>query len=627
MEMCWKSVMVLMTLLMIEGAYSTSDLDSLQEEYAEWRLQSSPEYSTRLGRYKYNDRLDTFAYSGFEENFNKCVDLLSRLKSINYRQLSPKQTIDYDVFNDTLWTFVRGYDWRDYSALNPINFLEGPQVDPAFLPKSMPFDTIGDYENYIRRLQLIPNQFDEMIALFEKAIEERHTYHNASVNRVPGQIDYILEGVNDTNFPLYEPFMDQLTKHKAIEESKKEELRQRVKPFINIILQKYRNLKTFLQDVYFHNLRSGVGVSDWDKGREFYKECLRYYLTLDLSPEEVHNIGLKEVEMISMKMKKVMLKLNQQGTVKEFFDKVKADPQFYLQSGDEIIEWYTNVIEKEIKPKLPSFFKNIPDLPLVVEPNPIDGVGGQYFEGSSDGSRPAVFQVNIHHPNKLPTIDFMALLLHEANPGHHLQKSVEATVKIPKYRIVRNNHYFLSPTNIPMYAAFSEGWALYAESLGEEMQLYKTDYELMGRYGREMFRACRLVVDTGIHYYNWTRERAIQYIMNYTAYDEAKITVEIDRYITWPGQACAYKIGEFKIRELREKAEKELGSNFDIRDFHSTVLKEGGIPLNVLEKNVNHWIAKTKKKVRETTNQCTSGGFRMDAYLNIFLIIYILIVS
>ncbi|XP_061194164.1 uncharacterized protein LOC133202365 isoform X1 [Saccostrea echinata] len=625
MEMYWKSVLVLTVLLMTEGECLSSDLDSLQREYAEWRLQRSPEYSTDIGIYKFNDRLENFAFSGFEENFNKSLDLLNRLKSIEYNKLSPKQQTDFDVLNDTLMTVVRGYDWREYSALNPVNFLEGPQVDPSELPKITPFDTIGDYENYIRRLQLFPKQIDEMISRFETAIEKKHTYHNVSVNRVPAQIDRILEGVNVTTFPFYEPFLDQLTNHTTIQESRKTKMRQRVKPVIKLIIQKYRSLKTFLQDVYFHNLRTNVGVSSWDRGREFYKECLRWYLSLDLSPEEVHSIGLREVERIYMEMKKVMMKLNHQGSVKEFFDKVKADPRFFLQSGDEVIEWYKNAIEKEIKPKLPTLFKNLPDLPLVVKPNPVDGIFGQYFAGPSDGSRPGVFQVNVHHPKKLPTIDFMALALHEANPGHHMQISIASSAKLPKYRKLRDGYYYSPPTIPPVHSAFTEGWALYAESLGEDMQLYKTDYELLGRYGMEMFRACRLVVDTGLHNFNWTREEAIQYLLNYTAFDETKINVEVDRYITWPGQACTYKIGELKIKELRAKAKEELDSKFDIRDFHSTVLKEGALPLHILEKNVNHWIAKTKEKARETTNQCTSGGFRINTYFKIFLIIYIII--
>ncbi|XP_062620405.1 uncharacterized protein LOC134281979 [Saccostrea cucullata] len=625
MEEIWKQTLMFVLLLIGEGACLSSKLDALQKQYGEWRLQRSPEYSTSLGIYKYNDKVEKFAYSGFDEEYTKCLNLLKDLKNIDYNQLTSKEKTDYDIFNDTLTTIVRGHDWRDYNALNPINFLEGPQIDPSELHKTTPFDTIGDFENYLRRLELFPKQIDEMIERFNKSIEKGHTYHNVSVNRVPEQIDDILKDANDTNFSMYEPFRKKLTDKKTIPDTRKTDIRSRAKSAVNNILQKYSDLKSYLENVYFSHLRPGFGVSTWGKGVEFYKECLRWHLSLDLSPEEVHNKGLHEVERISSEMKKVMLKLNHRGSVKQFFDDIKRNSSFFLKSGDEIIQWYKNAIEKDIKPKLPSLFKNNPDLPVDVQPNPIDGIGGQYLAGPPDGSRPGVFQVNVFHPNKSVTIDFMALLLHETIPGHHLQGSIQSTQAGPAYRRQNlDDKYFQPPALPPFYTAYLEGWALYAESLGEEMKLYKTDYDLMGRYGSEIFRACRLVVDTGLHYFNWTREEAIQYMLNYTAYSEGSITTEIDRYITWPGQACAYKIGELKIRELRTKSENELGSKFDIKDFHYVVLKDGALPLNVLEKNVNQWITDTKNKPAETQKQCISGSFRHETSFKVLIATFII---
>ncbi|XP_048747201.2 uncharacterized protein LOC125659546 [Ostrea edulis] len=621
MELRWKYTIVFVLFLIEEDECVSLHLDDLQKEYGEWRLQRSPEYSTTVGLYKYNDQVEKFAYSGLAEEYNKCLDLLTRLRRIDYNQLTAKEKTDYDIFNDTLSTIVRGYDWRTYNTLNPINFLEGPQVDPSHLPTRTPFDTVGDYENYIKRLELYPNQMEEMIERLNMSIEKRHTYHNVSVNRIPGRIDNILEGVNDTNFPLYQPFLDKLSNLKTITESKKIDMRNRAKTAVRAIVQKYRDLKAYLVNVYSKHTRSGFGVSSWDRGVEFYKECLRWHLSLDMSPEEVHNKGLQEVERISSEMKKVMVKLNHQGSVKDFFDKVKADPKFYFQTGDEIIQWYKNAIKNDIQPKLSSYFRDLPDLPVNAEPSPTDGVGGMYIAGPSDGSRPGVFQANVHHPNKSVTINFMALLIHETNPGHHLQISIASTVKIPSFRKNMGGYVFAVPFEAQFYSAFVEGWALYAESLGEEMELYKTDYDMMGRYGSEIFRACRLVVDTGLHYFNWTRERAVEYMLNYTAYSENKITTEVDRYLTWPGQACAYKIGELKIRELRIKAQDELGSKFDIKDFHSVVLKDGALPLNVLEKNVNRWITETKSKPTETGKPCTSTGTTREAGFKLVLII------
>lgn len=594
-------------------------LDDLQKEYGEWRLQRSPEYSTAMKFHKYNDKTETFAYKGFDEEFTKSTNLLNHLvNNVNFNQLSPKQKTDYDIFKDTLTTMINGYKWRDYNALNPINFLEGPQIDPSYLQSITPFDTVGDFENYLKRLENYPKQIDEMIERMNKAIEKNHTYHRVSVNRIPGQIDDVLKNAQPTTFPMYLPFKDRLPES-SIDENKKQEMSRKAKTAVTKIIAKYRDLKEYLNQTYFRHLRPNFGVNSWDNGTEFYKACLRWHLSLDITPEEVHEKGLKEVERISSEMKKIMVKLQHQGSVKEFFTNVRQNPQFYLQSGQEIIKWYKDRIKNKIEPQLPKFFKDLPNLPVDVQPNPIDGIGGQYLAGPPDGSRPGTFQVNVFHPNKSVTIDFMALLLHETIPGHHLQISVASTVKIPDYRKYMAGYLFTVPYEVPFYTAYVEGWALYAESLGEEMGLYEDDYELMGRYGSEIFRACRLVVDTGLHHFNWTRDKAIEFMLNYTAYSEGEITTEVDRYLTWPGQACGYKIGELKIKELRAKAQKDLGSKFDIRDFHSIILKDGALPLNILTQNVNQWIDETKRASSVTAAACISKASTSNRHLYLLM--------
>uniref|UniRef100_K1PYE7 Uncharacterized protein n=1 Tax=Magallana gigas TaxID=29159 RepID=K1PYE7_MAGGI len=513
------------------------------------------------------------------------------MNTVVYNQLSPKQKTDYDIFKDTLTTMINGYKWRDYNALNPINFLEGPQINPSYLQSITPFDTVGDFENYLKRLEDYPKQaglqlhIDEMIERMNKAIEKKHTYHRVSVNRIPGQIDDVLKNAQPTTFPMYLPFKDRLPKS-SIDETKKQVplIDRKAQAAVSKIIDKYRHLKQYFNQTYFKHLRPKFGVNSWDNGTEFYKACLRWHLSLDITPDEVHEKGLSEVKRISSEMKKIMVKLNHQGSVKEFFANVRQNRSFYLQNGQEIIKWYKDRIKNKIEPQLPKFFKDLPNLPVDVQPNPIDGIGGQYLAGPPDGSRPGTFQVNVFHPEKSVTIDFMALLLHETIPGHHLQ-----------------------------------GWALYAESLGEEMGLYEDDYELMGRYGSEIFRACRLVVDTGLHHFNWTRDRAIEFMLNYTAYSEQSITTEVDRYLTWPGQACGYKIGELKIKELRAKAQKDLGSKFDIKDFHSIILKDGALPLDILTKNVNQWIDETKRASSVTAAPCISKASTNSRHLNLLV--------
>eukprot|EP00105_Crassostrea_gigas_P009338 XP_011424246.1 PREDICTED: uncharacterized protein LOC105326090 [Crassostrea gigas] len=595
-------------------------LDDLQKDYGEWRLQRSPEYSTAMKFHKYNDKTETFAYKGFDEEFTKSTNLLNGLmNTVVYNQLSPKQKTDYDIFKDTLTTMINGYKWRDYNALNPINFLEGPQINPSYLQSITPFDTVGDFENYLKRLEDYPKQIDEMIERMNKAIEKKHTYHRVSVNRIPGQIDDVLKNAQPTTFPMYLPFKDRLPKS-SIDETKKQDLDRKAQAAVSKIIDKYRHLKQYFNQTYFKHLRPKFGVNSWDNGTEFYKACLRWHLSLDITPDEVHEKGLSEVKRISSEMKKIMVKLNHQGSVKEFFANVRQNRSFYLQNGQEIIKWYKDRIKNKIEPQLPKFFKDLPNLPVDVQPNPIDGIGGQYLAGPPDGSRPGTFQVNVFHPEKSVTIDFMALLLHETIPGHHLQGSVQSTNVGPAYRRYNlDDKYFQPPFLPPFYTAYLEGWALYAESLGEEMGLYEDDYELMGRYGSEIFRACRLVVDTGLHHFNWTRDRAIEFMLNYTAYSEQSITTEVDRYLTWPGQACGYKIGELKIKELRAKAQKDLGSKFDIKDFHSIILKDGALPLDILTKNVNQWIDETKRASSVTAAPCISKASTNSRHLNLLV--------
>ncbi|XP_061194160.1 uncharacterized protein LOC133202362 isoform X2 [Saccostrea echinata] len=600
MNVCWSLIPVLVLFLIKEGKGLSTDLDDLRKEFGAWLLKRSPEYSTLIGVYKYNDRVEDFSYAKFLEEFDECKRFLQYLNNINYDQLTPEEKTDFDIFKDILTTVLKGYNWRDYSALNPVNILETPHTFLPHYVEITPFDTVGDYENYLNRMEAYPNE-----------------------SRIPGSIDSILEGANNTNFFPYKPFLDKLTNLNTINDSRKTILRKRAETAVQTIIQKFRDLKSYLENVYFQHTRSGYGVRSWDNGGEFYKECLRWHLSLDLSPEEVHNMGLQEVERISSEMKKVLMKFNYQGSVKEFFDELKNNSAYYFQTADEIIKWYKNALKNEINPKLSTLFKDIPDLPVDVEADPAGGISGQYIPAPEDGSRPGKFLVNVKHPNKSLTINYMALLIHEANPGHHLQISIASTAKIPSYRKYMGGRFYNVPFEVPFYTAYIEGWALYAEFLGEEMNLYKTDYDLMGRYRSEIFSAARLVVDTGLHYFNWTRIQALQYMLNHTSADENMLATEIDRYITWPGQACAYKIGELKIKELRTKAQDQLGTKFDIKDFHSTILKDGALPLRILEKNVNLWIAETKNKPTETKEQCTSSSSFPDTNLKLFLIIYL----
>lgn len=587
-------------------------LKDLQDNFREWRLETSPEFSTRLNIYKYNDRLDDMDYDQFNVTKDKVDGYLQQLEAVTYNKLTQSRKNDYDIFKDVLQTVVNGYSWRLYNALNPMNNLEGPQVDPGYLVGISPFDTRGDFENFIARLEVYPHQLLDMQGRMEEAIKQGHTNHNVSVNHVSDQIDKLTADLdNPRRSEFYKPFNETLENATSISQTVKTDLRTRGETAVGTFLTAFQNLNTWLKQNYYQSLRPDYGVNSWDNGENFYQACLKWHLSLDMTPEEVHNRGLEEVERIYNEMKKIMEKLKFYGTVKQFFDSLKNDSRFYGKSKSEVLNLFNEIIHQRIEPKLPELFKDLPNLPVKVEEMPNDGPGGMYSPGLPDGSRPGVFLLNLFRPEKMLTVDFVALSLHETNPGHHLQISYAQTADIPKYRSdVMFAGTYSVPYAFPEYTAYIEGWALYAESLGEEMKIYQNDYELMGRYGSEIFRACRLVVDTGLHHFNWTRERAIEYMLNYTAYDVNSIQIEIDRYITWPGQACAYKIGEIKIKDLRRKAERELGNRFNIKDFHSVVLKDGSMSLSMLERFVNNWIETVKRTPVNPGSDCINGVSR-----------------
>ncbi len=312
-----------------------------------------------------------------------------------------------------------------------------------------------------------------------------------------------------------------------------------------------------------------------------------------MTPQEVHDLGLAEVSRISKLMEKVKTDVNFEGTLKEFIQHMKDDQQFYTSSKTELLDGYKDIIYNHIDPKLSVVFSKFPKSKLEVREMPWNGPGGQYFSPSSDGTRPGIFYANLRSPELRPKFMMMVLSLHEASPGHHFQLSRTVEEDLPAFRREPGGRHMQGiPAVFPFYTSYVEGWALYAEYLGQEMGAYRDSYDLFGRYVDEIWRAVRLVVDTGIHAFGWTREQAIDYMMQYRIDPREQIEIELDRYIIWPGQACAYKIGEIKIKELRQKAKEILADKFDVKEFHEVVLQSGALPLELLEEIVTEWIDK-----------------------------------
>ncbi|XP_033760149.1 uncharacterized protein LOC117342207 [Pecten maximus] len=397
------------------------------------------------------------------------------------------------------------------------------------------------------------------------------------------------------HFILYQPFNETLDGMETLTLKERNSYRTGARAWIKKTVDAYKKLILYIGQSYMTNLRTGLGVCSWGNGREFYKATLKWHLTTDITPREVNDIGIREVTRIKEKMMKVLRRLGFKGTIREFTTSMKADPRYTVSSTHTILNMYKEIIKDKIEPILPRLFKDIPKLPLRVAPSLTDGIYAGYEAGSKDGIRPAVFYVNLFRPTDVSIPDFMPIALHETLPGYHLQRSSQALAQLPLFRQHNkgSHKYFQVPFDFPDYNVFAEGWALYAESLGERMRLFQDDYYLLGRYSSELFRSCLLVVDTGIHYYSWSRERAVEYLMTHSTFGLDLLENIVDRIVTWPGQACGAKIGELKIRELRRRAERKLDWKFDIKEFHAELLRHGDVPLQALERIVNNWITRT----------------------------------
>ncbi|XP_064615406.1 uncharacterized protein LOC135479485 isoform X2 [Liolophura sinensis] len=582
------------------------DFATLSDQFWSWTLHTFPEFATGFGYSEYNDQLESYNLTVHALRKAKVEEFLDRLRGIKKDELRADEQLNYVILEDAFNTYIEGYTWMKFGGLNPVSFMNGLQNEWRNL-MNVPFKTKPDFENFITRIGLLKTRLAEYTELCQEAVRLNRTHHWASLAKVPGQIDAIL--VEDPfHSAFYEPFKETLENLTTISQTEKEDFRSRALVAINTgVLHPFRDFKTFLKNDYMPYSRPAAGVGSWDQGRDYYEACLKWQLSVDMTPEEVHARGESEVQRVSGEMMKVMRSQDFHGSISEYFESLRSQDRFKFPSGEAIIEEYEDIIYQRINTKLGMIFSKIPDAPLTVAAMPYDGSSGSYSNG--------VFYANVMRPNLTNSFDLMSLALHEGNPGHHFQISYMLQRSLPVYRKRLPSQGFRVPFGFPAHTAYIEGWALYAEALGEEMRVYKDDYELMGRYSREMLRACRLVVDTGIHVLGWTREEAILYISNYTSYSRPEIENQVDRYITFPGQACAYKIGELKIWELRHKAEKELGNNFDLKDFHTTILDLGNVPLRLMEEAVDHMIERVKGRSSHGNNDQSSTRILVSAVL------------
>lgn len=563
------------------GQTSSEQLHALFEEEWQYTLRESPTMASYLGDKRYNDCWPDVSLAAISRRNDHQKALLDRLKAIDESKLSADDRINLDLFRRQIQVDLEEFPFLWH--LVPLNQRDGIQ-DESSLADSISFLNVSDYEDWIKRLRTFPQYMDQTIALMRAGIHAGMVQPQIVMRRLPAQIKRQI--VEDPATSLYyKPFK---TFAPDVANEQRERLQREAQAAIREqIVPAYRKFLGFFEREYFPACLKGTGASQLPKGAEFYAFLARKHTTTRLTPQEIHTIGLSEVQRIREEMEKIKDQVQFSGTLNQFFEHLRTAPQFYFTDPNDLMRAYWE-FSKRVDPELPRLFKKLPRIPFNIEAIPAhmapDTTTAYYRPPAADGSRPGTYFVNLYKPETRPKYEIAALSLHEAVPGHHLQIALATELEnVPEFR--KHAHV----------TAFVEGWALYSESLGNQMGLYDDPYSRFGQLTYEMWRAVRLVVDTGIHSMDWSRDKAIKYFKDNAAKSELDIINEIDRYIAWPGQALAYKIGELKIQELRRKAETQLASRFDIREFHDVILRHGAVPLDILERDVDEWLNANKK--------------------------------
>ncbi|HVF90730.1 MAG TPA: DUF885 domain-containing protein [Blastocatellia bacterium] len=587
-----RNIAVLTTILMLATTLlgqvaspgeDSSKLHALFEEDWEWRLREFPEAATYYGDRRYNDRLTDRSPEAIERRKAHDREMLERIRKIDRSKLSGQDLVSYDLYLEDKKQDVEGH--RFPFEVMPVNQMGGIQIDFPQLVSSSPFRNAKDYENYLARLAAFPKAIDQVIALMRRGIETKWVFPAVPLRSVPSQIEGQIVA-DATKSPIYQPFESFPSEVPEADRARLAEAGRR--SISENVMPALKKLLAFFRDSYLPAAPSDISASSLPDGPAYYAYMARTMTTTSLTPKEIHEIGKKEVARIRQEMEAIIRQVGFKGSFQDFLTFLRTDERFYYKKAEDLVTGYRD-IAKRADGKLPELFAELPRNTYGVREIPGYEAPAQttayYLQGATDGSRAGTYWVNTYKLETRPKYEMEALSLHESVPGHHLQIARAQELKgLPDFR--RNGSY----------TAYVEGWALYAESLGAEMGFYTDPYSRFGQLTYEMWRAVRLVVDTGMHSLGWTRQQAIDLMKENTAKTENDIVVEIDRYIVWPGQALAYKLGELKIKELRAKARRELGDQFDIRRFHNAVLDDGPLPLGLLEKRIDLWISGQKGK-------------------------------
>jgi uncharacterized protein (DUF885 family) len=567
---------------------SAADLDrrrvalrNLLGEQWEYTLRTSPEFASILGDRRYNDQLSDFSETGVKADLEMTRRFLRRFEAISTVAFSDQEKLNRDLMVKSLRDSLDGAKFTSWKM--PVNQMGGPHLSAAQLPSLFPFATVKDYDDYIVRLGKFPKIFDDTIANMRKGMAARLMPPKFLLEQVAEQASGIATTPAEKS-PFAQPLDSMPESFSAAE---KERLRAGVLGAIrNHIIPAYTEFAAFVRDEYAPKGRTDVGVWSLPDGKERYAFLAKQSTTTSLTPEEIHEIGLREVARIEGEMLAIARTLGH-NDLKSFNASLETTAEVKVHSGEQILEAYRKYTD-QMYAKLPQLFGRLPKAKMEVVATPEfrekNASSAEYNTGSPDGSRPGRVYVNTYEAETRKTLSQESTAYHEGVPGHHMQLSIQQELTdLPPFRQQGGE------------TAFVEGWALYSERLGKEVGFYQNPYNDYGRLNDEMLRAIRLVVDTGLHSKQWTREDVVKYFRDHSAIDEVEIQAETDRYIVWPGQALAYKIGQLKILELRERAQRELGAKFDIRRFHDEVLSAGALPMSQLEERIETWIARERR--------------------------------
>jgi uncharacterized protein (DUF885 family) len=563
-----------------EGKTGLSDSERFQEMVGiayEYTMLSFPEFATFLGDPRGQDRWSDRSVEMTKQREQDAKTFLAALDNIDRDVLSPTEQVNYDLLYDRQKRDIEGQQFPN--DMMPLNQMQGVQQNIAQMMAISQPKNAKDYSNMIARLQKVPEVVDQTIAWMRKGMEAGITPPAITLRDVPQQIRNQL-----VDEPDQSPMLGAFKKFPASVDSLQQESlkKQAEAAFSEDVAPAFEKLLAFVENEYLPAARKSISMRDLPNGEAWYAFNVKEMTTTDLTPEQIHQIGLAEVKRIRGEMDEIITSSGFEGSFEEFLEFLRTDPQFYHETKEGLLREYRD-IAKRADPELMKLFGKLPRTPYGVIPVPSYAEKSQttayYQRGSVEAGRPGNFFANTYALDTRPRWEMEALTLHEAVPGHHLQLALQDELEdVPWFR------------RIGGYTAFVEGWGLYSESLGVEMGFYKDPYSKFGQLTYEMWRAIRLVVDTGMHHLGWSRQQAIDYFMQNAGKQEHDVTVEIDRYIVWPGQALAYKIGELKIKELRAYATDTLGEKFDIREFHDQVLGKGAVPLSVLEANIRAWV-------------------------------------